>query len=245
MKNPTKFTADQEMPFLGHIRELRRRLIISIVALGVAFLIGLFAFDDFVSILIKPFEDTLYITRIEQGFTTKIKISLYLGLILSFPVHLYNSVLFILPALTKKERNILICFLIGSFFLLIFGGYTAYFQILPISLKFLKSGSFIPANVMVWLDYKESLSFVVQIVLAFLALFQLPLVLLVLMILNVIDRRWLLKSSRYFIVIILLVSAFITPPDVVSQVGLALPLILLFYATILIGKVFNLGKPVD
>ena len=78
--------------------------------------------------------------------------------------------------------------------------------------------------------------------LSFIVLFQLPLVLIILMAMNILQRRWLLKSARYFIVVLFIISAIITPPDIVSQLGLALPLIILFYFTILIAKVFNIGS---
>ena len=233
---------DQEMPFLSHLIELRRRLIISTIVLCLGTVIGLIFYNDYVPILVKPFGEKLYISQIEQGFTTKIKISIYLGIILSFPVHLYNGIAFILPALTRKERHALVYFLIGSFFLFILGSYMAYFQILPLSIRFLKDSSFFPSHVSIWLDYKRSLSFVFQLLLSFLALFQLPLVLLILMKLNVIQRTWLFNSTRYVIILIFVVSAIITPPDIVSQLGLALPLIVLFFMTIAIAKVMKFGE---
>ncbi len=234
-----------DMSFLDHLGELRRRLIVSIAALCVGVFVGFCCYHHAISLFIDPFNEQMYITQIEQGFTTKIKISVYLGIILTFPLHMYNMVLFIIPALTRRERGILISFLAGSFLLLGGGGYIAYFQILPLSISFLKSTAFVPDNVTLWLNFRESLMFVFQLVLSFLALFQIPLVLLVLMMLNVIKRRWLLHSARYFIIVIFLVSAIITPPDIVSQIGLALPLILLFFVTILIAKVFNLGETSD
>jgi len=233
---------DDEKPFLAHISELRNRLRSSIIILAISFIIGLILYNEIISFIIAPFGEKLYITQIEQGFTTKIKISLYLGIIFSFPLHVYNVIMFILPALTSKERHVLLYFLLGSFFMLMLGGYMAYFKILPLSIEFLKRSSFVPENVTMWLDFKGSILFVFQLVLAFLALFQLPLVILALMMMNIISREWLFNSARYFIIVIFIVSAIITPPDIVSQLGLALPLILLFYITILIAKVFKFGE---
>ena len=230
------------MPFLSHLVELRHRLIISTIVLCLATVIGLIFYNDYISVLIKPFGEKLYITQIEQGFTTKIKISFYLGIVVSFPVHLYNVIAFVLPALTHRERNALIYFLLGSFILFLAGSYLAYFQILPLSIKFLKNSSFFPGHVNIWLDYRKSITFVFQLLLSFLALFQLPLVLLILMKFNIIKRAWLLQSSRYIIILIFIFSAILTPPDIISQLGLSLPLVVLFFITILVAKFFKFGE---
>jgi sec-independent protein translocase protein TatC len=245
MDNQTLPSLDGEKPFLTHISELRDRLRSSIIMLALAFVVGLVLYNDIISFIVKPFNEQLYITQIEQGFTTKIKISFYLGIIFSFPFHVHNIMMFILPALTLREKRILVYFLFGSFLLVMFGGYMAYFKILPLSIRFLKSSSFVPGDVSMWLNFKESTLFVFQLVLAFLTLFQLPLVMLVLLMMDVISRAWLLRSARYFIILIFLVSAILTPPDVVSQLGLAVPLILLFYVTILLAKIFNFGEVKD
>ena len=242
MMNQTPESAGKSMPFLDHINELRRRLIVSLVALGLATIVGFVLYNEYVPILIEPFGEQLYVSQLEQGFTTKIKVSIYLGLIISFPMHLYNGIAFIFPALTSKERNALILFLAGSSVLLFIGAYLAYFKILPLSIKFLKDGSFFPNHVTIWLDYKQSLTFVFQLLLSFLVLFQLPLVLLILMKFNLIQRAWLFRCSRYVIILIVIISALLTPPDIVSQLGLALPLILLFFSTMVVAKVFKFGE---
>lgn len=231
------------MPFFEHVRELRRRLIISVIGLAVGFVIAFAVYDYYIQILIEPFDERLYATRIEQAFLMKIKISAYVGIIFSFPIHIYNIVAFILPALTRKERKYMIGLLSGSFVLLVIGGYLGYFQILPLSLKFLKSDALIPANVDTWLSFQDSLLFIFQLMLAFVALFQLPLVLLFLMAMNIVRRAQLFRSGRYVIVAIFITAALLTPPDVVSQIGLGLPLIVLYYVTILIAKIFRFGEP--
>ncbi len=241
--NPDKI--DIEKPFLAHIAELRYRLISSITALFISFIIGFIFYNNIIDFMIKPFGEDLYITQIEHGFSTKIKLSAYIGMIISFPIHIYNIIMFILPAMIQRERRILFFFLIGSLILVLAGSYMAYFKILPISIEFLKSNSFVPVNVKTWLDFRESMYFVFQLILAFVVLFQLPLVLLSLMMMNIISRAALLKNSRYFVISIFIISAIITPPDVISQIGLALPLIILFYITMLIAKLFNFGAEFD
>lgn len=233
---------DQEIPFLAHVAELRRRLITSLLVYVAGAIAGLLLYDTYIGLLIQPFGEPLYITRIEQGFTLQIKISLYAGLVISLPFHLYNIVAFLMPALTARERKILAAFVSAGFLLALAGTYVAYCQVLPLAVRFLKSSSFLPADVITWLDFRESTMFVVQMLMAFIALFQFPLLLLALMMFNLVDRQSLLRNSRYAVVAIFIVSAIATPPDVVSQIGMALPLILLFYLTILVAKAFGFGE---
>ena len=236
---------NNEMPFLHHVMELRKRLIVSIVALVIATIFGFFYYDSYVSTLIQPFGERLYISQIEQGFTTKIRVSLYIGLIISFPIHLYNIIAFILPALTSGERRVLLSFLVGSFILLIGGAVWAYSQVLPMSIQFLKGTSFYPSNVDIWLDYKSSLSFVFQLLLSFLVLFQVPLILLLLLKMGIVKRSWLQRSIRYLIILVFVISAILTPPDIISQLALSIPLIFLLFLTMVFAKVFNLGDSKD
>ncbi len=225
-----------------HFAELRYRLVSSLTALVIGFALGWLAYNPVISYLLAPFRETLYMTRIEDGFVIKLKVSFYLGLIITFPFHLYQIVAFVIPALSRRERQGLFLLLAGSMGLIIFGAYMGYYQILPYSIRFLKNSSFMPDSVFLWLNYNESLMFVLQLMLAFIVLFQLPMVLLILMKLNLISRRGLLQSARFVIVTIFIIAAILTPPDWVSQIGLALPLIILFYVTILIARIFNLGE---
>lgn len=231
-----------EMPFLEHLRELRARLMVCLAVLSAAFVVALLLHDHYVAFLIEPFGEKLYATRLEQAFMMKIRVSMYGAFVLSFPVHLYNVVAFVLPALTPRERAVMGWLLGGSFFLLALGVYMGYWQILPLSIAFLKSTALRPDGVELLLSYQESLSFVTQLMVAFLALFQLPLVLIVLMAMNVVRRRDLLNWARYIIILIFFVAAVLTPPDVVSQLGLAGPLIFLFYVTILVAKICGFGE---
>ena len=209
--------------------------------LGVTSVIGFSLYHQYIPILTQPFQEQMYITQIEHGFTTRIKIAIYFGLITSFPAHLYHIIAFIIPALSNKERKVIIFFLFGSLVLLITGGILAYTRIIPLSINFLRNSSFFPENVSVWLNYRESLLFIFKLFLCFLAAFQLPLVLMILMMLNIVNRIWLLGRWREVIVAIFLLSAIVTPADIISQIGMALPLIFLFFLTIILAKILNLG----
>ncbi len=231
------------MAFFDHVRELRRRLIVSMLCLGAGFVVAYLLHDTYIHWLLNPIGEQVYITSIEEGFMMKLRVSVYVGLILSFPVHVYNVVAFVTPALTGRERSFLRAMLAGSLVLLLIGGYLAYFQILPLSFQFLKNPAFVPEGAGTLLGYQKNLLFALRLLFAFIILFQLPLVMILLMAMNLVDRRQMLKSSRYVIVLIFLLSALLTPPDPVSQIGLALPLIILFYLSILTARIFRFGEP--
>ena len=244
-----KKTSDT-MPFLEHIRELRKRIIISFISIGIGFIITFIFYNSIIEILSKPFQEldlilkhkTLFINSIYEGFTTRIKISFLGGIIISLPVHLYNSVKFIFPGLKIKEKKLIRYSLIASFFLIIISGYYTYFKLIPFSIKFLTGSGFIPENVSLMLNFGKNIFIIFQFLLAALLIFQLPLILELLLILNIIKRKTLLKAGRYIIVGIFILSAIVTPPDWLSQTAFAIPLAALFYLTILIAKIFKFGE---
>lgn len=236
---------DAEMSMLEHLRELRHRLILSLVALGLGFVIAYFFYDRYIEFLIRPFHAPLYTTRIEQAFLIRLRISFYAGILFSLPVHAYNLIRFILPALKTQERRLLGWLLPGSIVLLLLGGYLGYVRILPVCLAFLSRPAFRPDGVGFWLDYRAAVLFAAQLLFAFVILFQLPLILLLLMAMNLIRRATLIHYGRYIVVGIFAASAILTPPDVISQIGLALPLIALFFLTILLARVCGFGNNPD
>jgi len=238
------------MPFLEHIRELRMRLIISFLSLVIASIIAFIFYKDIINILSKPLEgikssvtdQKLFVNSIYEGFLINIKISILVGLILSLPVHLYNAVKFIFPGLKPKERKIVLYSLLSSFFLIIISAYYGYFKLIPFSIKFLTGSGFVPERVGLLLNYGKNIFYIFQFLLAALLIFQLPLILELLLIMGIIKRRTLWKISRYIIVGIFIISAIATPPDVVSQVGFALPLIGLFFLALFVAKIFKFGE---
>lgn len=240
--NRAEPTRDREMPFLEHLRELRRRLAWCVLGAAAGSVLGIVFYPDYIPWLIAPFGEELILRQIEQGFVLRLKVGMYAGLILAFPLAVYHVVVFVLPALTGRERRLLGWLLGSSLLLLGAGGAIGYRYILPVSIAFLKSRDFLPPGTRLLLDYESSLMFVLQVILAFLALFQLPLVLLVLLAAGVLRRRWLWRMQRYVIVVVFIVAAILTPPDVASQIGLALPLILLYYLTILVAKILHFGE---
>lgn len=248
MENDT--AQEKTMSFWGHLKELRRRILISAIGMIIGSIVAFIFFQFIIGALFRPFEGIeaansqgqLYINTIFEGFVTKLKLSILTGLVISFPVHLFNAICFIFPGLRKKEKRITIIGLTVSFILIIFSFYYSYSKIVPISVRFLTSKNFIPNQVGLLLNYSKNIFYVVQFLFITLVVFQVPIVLEILLISNVLTRKQLLKSSRYIIIGIVILSALLTPPDFISQVSLATPLIALFFLTILVAKIFKFGE---
>ena len=123
-----------------------------------------------------------------------------------------------------------------------FGLYAGFYHLLPFSLKVLTGDQFIPAKIGLLLNYQQSVFYIFNFLVYLMLAFQFPILLEVCLYLNLIQRKKLFKSSRYVIVGIFIFSAIITPPDIITQCGIALPLISLFFITIGIAKVFKWGE---
>jgi sec-independent protein translocase protein TatC len=242
---------EAEMSFIDHLRELRRRIIVSMIAILFAAVVSYIFFDAIVAFLFEPFraiealsvrDEILYINTIFEGFLVRLKVAILAGIVFSLPVHVFNIIKFVLPGLTRKEKRIILVSLIVSFCLIVFSFYYGYFNVIPISIGFLSSSGFIPEDVGMLLNYGKNIFVIFQFLMITVILFQLPIILEILMIMNVLSRRSLLKASRFIVVGIFVLSAIVTPPDFVSQISIALPLIGLFFLTILVARIFSFGK---
>lgn len=233
---------DHEMPFIDHLRELRKRVIRSVWGLAIGGVIAFIFYQPIMESIRRPFEGLeLQFIEITEPFLLKIRVSLYAGAVLSFPLHLYNIIAFIVPALSSKERRVLWALLAGSGALIVFGGYMGYFQVLPLAVRFLSGSEFMLEGVDTDLNMFTAVNFVVRLMLAFLILFQWPLVMVVLMATGVVSRQTFLRFGRYFIVIIFVVSAILTPPDIISQIMLGVPLAIFYYLAILLAVILRFG----
>jgi len=242
MKGRKKTVTDVEMPLLEHFRELRSRLIISIVTLAAAGIIAWFFYNPIIAFLQRPIEGSpLYVLSVFEGFLMRVKISLFTGIIISSPVIIFNILRFVFPGLTNKEKTILRSALIACTFLAVISFYLSYFTILPFSIRFLLGSSFIPYGTGQVLQFDQTITILFQFIIAALILFQFPVVLEILMFLGVLRRKTLLKNSRYVIICIFILTAIITPPDVFSQIYLAVPLILLYFLSIGVAVILKIG----
>jgi len=235
---------------IGHFKELRKRFVSSAIAIligfGVCFYLNVFIID----FLMVPFQNIqsslgdqkMVINTVLEGFLLKLKLAFIVGIIISFPVHIYNVIRFTFPGLNAKEKKVIVFVLIFSFLLGGFGFYFSYYQLIPFSITFLTSTGFIPSNVGLLLNYKLTIQFVINFIVFALLLFQFPVILELLLAMNLVNRKALFRRSHYVVVGIFILTALVTPPDVISQIGMAVPLIILFFVTILIAKIFGWGK---
>ena len=239
-----------ELPFVEHLRELRRRIITSLAAVLICSVIAFVFYGVILDFLLDPLRQLtdkidghyLYVNTLFEGFLVKLKISLIAGAIFSLPVHVYHGIRFVFPGLNRREKKIILISLSASFVMIVFGFFYAYYTVIPVSVRFLTGSGFIPETVGLLLNFDRNIFYIFQFLLVFLLLFQLPIVLVVLMLTHAVQRATLLKSSRYVVIAIFILSAIVTPPDVVSQLSLAVPLVGMFFFAILIAKVFRLGE---
>ena len=236
---------------LSHLSELRRRIIYSLVSLIVLAAAAFVFYEPLIELLKRPFDHValsgevssrLVVHTVTEGFLVRLRIAALGGVILALPIIGYNALRFIFPGLYPRERKAVATALVASTALAIGGFVYSYVQLLPISLRFLTESGFIPDDVGVILSYRESLGFVLQILLITVLLFQLPVVVLLLLKLNVLERATALKAGPYVLVALFTLSAVLTPPDIISQVGLAIPLGGLYFLAILVARIFRLGE---
>ncbi len=239
----------KKQPFLEHLKELRRRLITSFLAIVVTSVISFIFYDYIIALLSKPFEiletaigeEVLFVNSILEGFLVKLKVAVMSGVVLSVPVHLFNAIKFVVPGLKKREKRVLAVALTCGFALIAFSLYYGYFEIIPISLAFLTNTGFIPADTGLLLSFGKNIFYILRFMIVTIVMFQLPIALEVLLVLKVLRRKTLFKASRFVVVGIFILSALLTPPDFITQLGLALPMIALYFLVILIAKIGKFG----
>ena len=237
------------MTIWDHLKELRKRLIVSMLSLIVCSVVAYIFYDNIVAVLTKPFENiqktfstTLVVTSVVEGFMIKFKVAFWAGLVFSFPVHIFNIVRFVFPGLKSMERRVVIWSLFSSFILIVLNAYFIYFYVVPYSVKFLVGSDFVPKGVGIMLHFGENIFYVFMFLLFSLIAFQFPVVLEILLVLKVVKRKTLWNWGRYIVVGIFILAAIVTPPDFVSQLSLALPMVALFYLTLLVAKIFKFGE---
>ncbi len=224
-----------DMPFLDHIEELRWRLIKSIVAIAATALISfIFAGDIYKFITVPLGDNKLYFTEVTGSFYAYLKLSFYTGIIAAAPVVFYQLWKFIGPGLYDTEKKIILPLVVVSTILFLIGGAFCFYIILPFAIKFLigyGEGVMMPI-----ITVSSYISFAGMLILAFGAAFEMPVVGYFLGKIGIISSRTLSKGRPYFIVAILIVAAILTPPDVFTQVMLAVPLMILFELTVLLVR---------
>jgi sec-independent protein translocase protein TatC len=238
------------MPFLDHLEELRWRLIWSAVAVMACSIAGFFIVTklDVIGILQRPITpllpgQKLLFTSPTEPIAITLKLSLVIGLILALPVVIYHVWAFVSPALFEREKKAVIPAIGGAFVLFLLGVAMAYFLVLPLGLRFLLSFQAQALEPIITIG--EYLRFATRMILAFGAIFELPLVSVVLASLGLITPETLKRYRRHSIVGIAVLSAVLTPADVGSMLMMMLPLVLLYeFSIFLVRLVVRDRRPV-
>lgn len=235
---------DDKLPFTAHLEELRRRIIYCLVAVLVtslccyAFKEKIFEFIAIPLIASLPEDNSWMIfTGVTEAFFTYLKISFLAGVFLSLPVIFYQLWIFIAPGLYAKEKKVVVPFVIFSTLFFVTGACFGYFVVFPFGFKFLLS--FATDVIRPFPSLREYLSFATKLLVAFGLVFELPLITYFLSKVGLITHRTLARNRRYFIVLAFIVSAALTPPDVVTQLLMAGPILILFEVSVMVAKIFG------
>ena len=247
MSSPTPESDLPKMSFLDHLEELRRRLLISFIALGVGFFTCWAFAERIFAELQKPLSqflppgDKLAYTRLTAPFFLYMKVAFFAGLFVAAPVILYQLWLFIAPGLYKKERRLAAPFIIFGSVFFIAGGYFGYRYLLPATCSFfVETGK--QFKQMVTVD--DYFSFASMIILATGLVFETPILIFFLARIGLVTPAFLIQKFKYAIVLSFVIAAIVTPtPDIVTQAALAVPMILLYLIGVAVAYLF--AKPVE
>tara|TARA_X000001036_G_C20630384_1_gene786937 strand:- start:724 stop:1488 length:765 start_codon:yes stop_codon:yes gene_type:complete len=231
--------------FISHLTELRKRLINSFIFLFIFFVLCYFFAEYIYGFLVEPYsnavkndgiERRLIFTALQETFLTYLKVSFFAAFFITCPFILMQIWKFIAPGLYKHEKIAILPYLVLTPILFFLGGMLVYYLIMPLAIKFFLSfeSTGINTNLPIQLEAKvnEYLSLVMKLIFAFGLSFQLPVVLSLLARVGIIDSKFLKERRKYVVVIIFAMAAILTPPDPITQIGLAIPLLILYELSI-------------
>jgi sec-independent protein translocase protein TatC len=240
---------DEKLPFTAHLEELRKRLITVFIAVGVGF-VAAFGFKEYLfKILVQPLVnvmkegETLIYTGLPEAFFTYLKVAFLTGLIVASPIILYQFWMFVAPGLYKNERRMMAPIVLLSSFFFIGGALFGYFIVFPWGFKFFLG--FATETIRPLPSMKEYFGFSAKLLLAFGLVFELPLVLTFMARLGIVSVDFLKKNRKYALLLFFAGAAILTPPDVITQIMMALPLMVLYEISIIGARVFGKKKPKD
>lgn len=231
---------DDKMPLLTHLIELRNRLLISVLAILIGFVVCYIFSEDIFLFLVRPLRKILgpdarmIYTGLHEAFLTYMKVAFFAGLFLSVPVLLTQFWRFVAPGLYEDERKSFLPFLILTPILFFAGGGLAYEFVFPLAFQFFLG--FSTPTIEALPSISSYLSLVISLIFAFGLVAELPVGLLLLIKAGVISTAGLVEKRRYNIVGVFVVAAILTPPDPFSQIFLALPMLAMYELSIILGR---------
>jgi sec-independent protein translocase protein TatC len=243
-----------KMPLLDHLVELRNRLMYSAIAVGITFAICYFFKEDIYAFLTRPLAAALegreahkmIYTNLTEAFFTYLKVSFWAAFCLAFPIIASQIWMFVAPGLYKNERKAFLPYLLATPVLFIMGATLVYYVVIPLAWRFFLSFETpaSPGQLPIELQAKvnEYLSLVMTLMFGFGLAFQLPVLLTLMARVGIISSTALKEKRRYAIVGIFIAAAILTPPDVLSQISLAIPLLLLYEISIFSCRIVEKKK---
>ncbi|KGD98415.1 MULTISPECIES: twin-arginine translocase subunit TatC [Rhizobium/Agrobacterium group] len=252
---------DKPQPLIEHLMELRTRLIWSIGAFFIAFVVCFYFAKQLFNLLVIPYKwavvwagldlakSELIYTAPQEFFFTQVKVAMFGALVIAFPVIASQLYKFVAPGLYKNERRAFLPFLIASPILFLMGGALVYFFFTPMVMWFFLAMQQAPSEGEIGISLlprvSEYLSLIMTLVLSFGLVFQLPVVTTLLARVGLLTSDWLRQKRKFAIVIAFVVAAVLTPPDPMSQIGLALPTILLYEISIYAARLVERKRAED
>ena len=233
----------EKIPFTAHLEELRKRLIVCFTAVGIGFVLSYGFKEKLFQILTRPLisvmqtGDKLIFTGLPEAFFTYLKVAFLSGIILAVPVIFYQFWMFVAPGLYDKEKRLMAPIVFLSTFFFVGGAFFGYFIVFPFGFKFFLG--FASEIIRPLPSMREYLSFASKLLLAFGLVFELPLIITFLARLGMVSVSFLKKNRKYALLLFFVGAAILTPPDVVTQIMMALPLIVLYEISIIGARIFG------
>ena len=250
--------ADNENGFVSHLAELRKRLINSFIFLFIFFIGSYFFSEHLYGFLVEPYakavkesgiERRLIFTALQETFLTYLKVSFFAAFFVTCPYILIQIWKFIAPGLYKHEKKAIVPYLILTPILFFLGGMLVYYLIMPLAIKFFLSfeSTGVSTGLPIQLEAKvnEYLSLVMKLIFAFGISFQLPVVLSLLARVGIVNAKFLKDRRKYVVVMIFAAAAILTPPDPITQIGLAIPLLILYELSIFSVNIIEKKNNID